>query len=207
MKMDSSTKKRICVFCGSSPGAHEAYVHTARLLGRVIAERSMTLVYGGAQVGVMGQLAGACLDAGGDVVGVITKRLVEMEVAHRGLTELIVVDSMHERKAKMAELADGFIALPGGLGTIEEFFEVLTWAQLGIHHKPCGLLNTRRYYDPLLAFLKHAVDQQFVEPVHTGMIQVDETIEGLLEKFATYRPPTANKAEWVRRLSEPMLEA
>src|SRR5512139_2553578 len=133
--------ERICVFCGSSPGAKQDYLQVARSLGHALAERNIALVYGGASVGIMGQLAKACLDAGGEVIGVIPKILAESEVAHTHLSQLHVVESMHERKALMAELADGFIAMPGGLGTLEEFFEVLTWAQLGMHGKPCGLLN------------------------------------------------------------------
>lgn len=193
--------KHICVFCGSSPGAKQCYIQAAQLLGRSLAIRNITLVYGGASVGLMGQLAKACLEAGGDVIGVIPKKLVEMEVAYMQLAQLYVVESMHERKAKMAELADGFIALPGGLGTLEEFFEVLTWAQLGIHQKPCGLLNTSRYYDKIIDFLNEAVEQQFVEIAHQEMIQIDETPDGLLRKFETYQAPQANKAAWVLQMT------
>jgi uncharacterized protein (TIGR00730 family) len=170
-------------------------------MGQALAKRDITLVYGGASVGMMGQLAKACLDAGGEVIGVIPRKLVEMEVAFTQLAQLHVVESMHERKAKMAEMADGFIALPGGLGTIEEFFEVLTWAQLGMHRKPCGLLNTCRYYDKLIDFLDQAVEQQFVEPVHREMIQIDESPDGLLKKFETYQAPQTNKAAWVLQMT------
>jgi uncharacterized protein (TIGR00730 family) len=170
-------------------------------MGQALAKRDITLVYGGASVGMMGQLAKACLDAGGEVIGVIPRKLVEMEVAFTQLAQLHVVESMHERKAKMAEMADGFIALPGGLGTIEEFFEVLTWAQLGMHRKPCGLLNTCRYYDKLIDFLDQAVEQQFVEPVHREMIQIDESPDGLLKKFETYQAPQSNKAAWVLQMT------
>ena len=159
------------------------------------------LVYGGASVGLMGQLAKACLDAGGEVIGVIPRSLVEMEVAYTQLAQLQVVESMHQRKAKMAELADGFIALPGGLGTIEEFFEVLTWAQLGMHRKPCGLLNIGQYYDRLIGFLDQAVEQQFVEPAHREMIQIDASPEGLLQKFEVYQAPQTNKAAWVLQMT------
>jgi uncharacterized protein (TIGR00730 family) len=199
--------KRICVFCGSSPGAKPDYVRAARLLGQALAQRGIVLVYGGSKVGVMGQLAMACLEAGGDVIGVITQQLVEMEVAYTELAQLHVVESMHERKAKMAELADGFIALPGGLGTIEEFVEVLTWAQLGMHQKPCGLLNTGQYFDQLLSFLDQAVEQQFVEKVHREMIQIDDSPDGLLKKFEAYQPPQANKAAWALHLTSQMNEA
>lgn len=193
--------ERICVFCGSSPGAKQDYIQAARLLGFTLAKRNITLVYGGASVGIMGQLAKACLEAGGEVIGVIPKKLVEMEVAYTHLAQLHVVESMHERKSQMAELADGFIALPGGLGTIEEFFEVLTWAQLGMHQKPCGLLNICQYYDKLIGFLNQAVEQQFVEVAHLEMIQIDESPDGLLKKFETYQAPQTNKAAWVLQMS------
>ena len=192
---------RICVFCGSSPGARPEYVRAAVQLGETLATRGITLVYGGARVGTMGQLARAALAAGGEVIGVIPRRLVDMEVAYTGLPDLRVVGSMHERKATMADLADAFIALPGGLGTIEEFFEVLTWAQLGMHRKPCGLLNVCGYYDGLIAFLDHAVAERFVEGAHREMVRIAESAEALLEAFETYRPPTASKAAWILRLS------
>ena len=178
------------------------YLRAAQELGRALAEKKILLVYGGAKVGVMGRLAKACLEAGGEVIGIIPRSLVEMEVADKEISRLLIVDSMHERKAKMAELSDGFIALPGGLGTIEEFFEMLTWAQLGLHRKPCGLLNPARYYDRLLDFLDHAVEQQFIEAAHRGMIQVGERPEDLLAKFEAYRPPSTDKAAWVLRMTD-----
>lgn len=193
--------KRICVFCGSSPGAGQDYVQVARSLGRALAERNITLVYGGASVGLMRQLANACLEAGGDAIGVIPRRLVEMELAHKQLAQLHVVETMHERKSLMAELADGFVALPGGLGTIEEFFEVLTWSQLGIHQKPCGLLNTCQYFDDLLNFLDRGVEQMFIETAHREMILIDESPANLLNKFATYQAPQTNKAAWVLQMN------
>lgn len=196
--------KRICVFCGSSPGARTEYVQAARSLGRALADKAITLVYGGATVGLMGQLADACLGAGGEVIGVIPRRLVEMEVAKKDLAQLHVVDSMHERKALMADLADGFIALPGGLGTIEEFFEALTWAQLGMHQKPCGLLNTCGFFDNLVAFVGHLVDQQFVENDHRTMIQIDETPVGLLARLDAYEAPRTDKAAWVLEMTRKM---
>lgn len=189
--------KQICVFCGSSPGGKPEYMQAATLLGRTLAERDITLVYGGASVGIMGQLAKSCLDAGGQVIGVIPKKLVEMEVAFKELAQLHVVDSMHERKALMAELSDAFIAMPGGLGTIEEFFEILTWAQLGMHRKPCGLLNICQYYNKLVEFLDHAVEQQFIESAHRDMIQIDASVDGLLRRFENYHAPQTNKAAWV----------
>lgn len=193
--------KRICVFCGSSLGARQDYVQVARSLGLALAERNITLVYGGASVGLMGQLANACLEAGGDVIGVIPRKLVEMELAHKQLAQLQVVETMHERKSLMAELADGFIALPGGLGTIEEIFEVLTWAQLGIHQKPCGLLNTRQYFDDLLKFLDRGVEQMFIETAHREMILIDESPDDLLNKFEAYQAPQTNKAAWVLQMN------
>jgi uncharacterized protein (TIGR00730 family) len=198
--------KRICVFCGSSPGAEPDYLQAARNLGRTLAERKIDLVYGGASVGLMGQLAKACLGAGGEVVGVITQELVEMQVAYTQLSQLIVVESMHARKARMAELADGFVALPGGLGTIEEFFEVLTWAQLGMHRKPCGLLNSGGYFDPLIVFLDRAVEERFIEPAHREMIQIDTSPRGLLEKFESYRAPQSDKAAWALHMTKHMTE-
>jgi hypothetical protein len=188
--------KRICVFCGSSPGARPEYVQAARQLGAILAQRKIGLVFGGGRVGMMGQLAQAALKNGGDVIGVIPKELHEKKVAYSGLSDLRVVGSMHERKALMAELADGFMALPGGLGTLEEIFEIVTWAQLGMHHKPCGLLNVAGYFTPLLAFLDQVAAQQFLDAAHRSMILTADSPEELLKKFETYRPPTADKAEW-----------
>src|SRR5512138_1376280 len=199
--------KRICVFCGSSPGAYPEYIQAARQLGSVLASKKIGLVYGGAKVGMMGKIAEAVLEAGGEVIGVIPRGLVEKEVAFTGLADLRVVDSMHERKALMADLSDGFIALPGGLGTLEEFFEVVTWAQLGIHPKPCGLLNVGGYYNALMGFLDHMVAEKFVEAEHRSMILVDEDPGRLLRKFETYRPPTVDKARWVLQLEKAKLES
>ncbi len=162
--------RSVCVFCGSNPWAAPEYLAGAADLGRTLASREIRVVYGGAHVGAMGALADAVLAAGGEIIGVIPGLLVEAEVAHPGLTELHVVDSMHERKAMMAGLAEGFIALPGGLGTLEEFAEVVTWAQLGLHAKPTGLLNLLGYYDGLLRFLDHAMEERFVRPEHRDMI-------------------------------------
>jgi len=193
--------KRICVFCGSSPGARPEYVQAARCLGETLARRGLTLVYGGAKVGTMGQVARATLAAGGEVIGVIPRALVEMKVAYADLPDLRVVDSMHERKALMAALADAFIALPGGLGTIDEFFEALTWAQLGMHAKPCGLLNVCGYYDRLVDFLDHTVEQQFVQAAHRHMVLIADDPETLLDAFAAYQPPRTTKAQWILRMS------
>jgi len=189
--------KRICVFCGSSPGARPEYLQAAEQLGYILANKNIGLVYGGAKVGIMGKIAEAVLEKGGEVIGVIPKGLVDKEVAFTGLADLRVVDSMHERKALMADLSDGFIALPGGLGTIEEFVEVVTWTQLGIHPKPCGLLNVKQYYNRLIDFLDHTVNEKFVGLEHRSMILIDESPERLLHKFETYRPPLADKAQWV----------
>jgi uncharacterized protein (TIGR00730 family) len=189
--------KRVCVFCGSSPGAEPAYAQAARKLGAILAKSGIGLVYGGASVGLMAEIANAAMQARGEVIGVIPRSLVEKEVAHAGLTDLRVVDSMHQRKALMAELSDGFIAMPGGLGTLEEFFEVLTWAQLGMHTKPCGLLNVDGFYDRLLAFLDHAAEQQFIKPVHRASVLVADSPERLLAQFEMYRAPVVEK--WIDR--------
>ena len=181
--------KRICVYCGSSPGRLPAYRKAARDLGRQMAARGLGLVYGGASVGVMGAVADAVLESGGSAIGVIPHALATKEVAHHGLDQLLVVDSMHERKAKMAELSDGFVALPGGWGTIEEIFEMLTWAQLGLHEKPCGLLNVSGYYDDLYRFLEQAVQQRFVKEEFRPMIMMDNSPDGLLDRFSSYSAP------------------
>jgi len=185
--------KRICVYCGSSPGRNPAFSLAAASLAEAMCERGIGLVYGGAAVGVMGALANAVLEAGGDVIGVIPKSLAIKEVAHDKLTQLHVVSSMHERKAMMAELADGFIALPGGWGTLEEIFEILTWAQLGFHEKPCGLLNIEGYYDGLIGFLDNAIEQQFVREVCRPMLMTATEPVGLLDRFEGYRAPKVRK--------------
>jgi hypothetical protein len=186
---------RICVYCGSSPGRLPEYSDAARMLGHELAARKLGLVYGGASVGVMGAVADAILEKGGEAIGVIPFALATREVAHSGLDDLFVVDSMHERKAKMAELSDGFIALPGGWGTIEEIFEMLTWAQLGFHQKPCGLLNIAGYYDQLFAFLEHAIDQRFVREEYRPMIMMEETASDLLDRYQQYQAPSVRK--WI----------
>jgi len=170
-------------------------MESARTLGHELAARGLGLVYGGASVGVMGVVADAVLEKGGEAIGVIPYALATKEVAHSGLNELFVVDSMHERKAKMAELSDGFIALPGGWGTIEEIFEMLTWAQLGFHDKPCGLLNISSYYDHLVTFLEHAIDQRFVREEFRPMIMVNESASALLDRFGGYVAPQVKK--WI----------
>jgi uncharacterized protein (TIGR00730 family) len=189
--------QRICVFTGSSPGARAEYAAAAVDLGALLAERRCTLVYGGAKVGLMGVLADSVLAGGGEVVGVIPEGLLAREVAHLGLSELHVVASMHERKSVMAELSDGVIALPGGLGTLEEYFEMLTWAQLGLHAKPCGLLDVRGYFDSLLAFLDHAVEERFVSQEHRRMVIAEHDPRALLDRMAAYRPHVVEK--WLDR--------
>ena len=188
---------RICVFCGSSPGSTAAFADLATRVGQTLAARGIGLVYGGASVGLMGQMAAAALSAGGEVIGVIPQALVDMEVAHTGLSDLRVVGTMHERKALMADLADAFIALPGGIGTLDELFEILTWSQLGLHNKPTGLLELDGYFAPLLAFLDGAVRARFLQPIHRAMLLVDDDPERLLDAFQAYRAPPPFK--WVDR--------
>jgi uncharacterized protein (TIGR00730 family) len=187
--------RRLCVFCGSSSGSRPAYAAAARALGEALARRGLGLVTGGGRVGLMGVIADASMGAGGEVIGVIPEALAAKEVAHAGPTELRVVGSMHERKAMMAELSDGFVALPGGFGTLEEFFEVLTWAQLGLHPKPCALLNVAGFYAPLLALLDHAVAEGFVKPIHRALVLVEEEPERLLDRIRDYRPPVVQR--WI----------
>ncbi len=189
--------KKICVYCGSNPGRRPEYVAAARFLAEELLSREIGLVYGGAHVGIMGEIADTVLKGGGEVIGIMPRALVDKEVYHTGLTELVIVDSMHERKAMMADLSQGFIALPGGLGTIEELFEVLTWAQLGFHKKPCGLLNASGYYDHLSAFLDHTVAEGFVKQAHRSMLIVEKDPVALLDRFADYEPPLVNK--WIGR--------
>jgi uncharacterized protein (TIGR00730 family) len=175
--------RRICVFTGSRHGSRSDYAQAAAALGRELVERDYGLVYGGGNVGLMNVVANTVLERMGNVVGVIPNSLVSREVAHGGLNELRVVGSMHERKALMAELSDGFIAMPGGIGTMEEFFEVLSWAQLGLHQKPCGLLNVSDYYDALIQFLDHAVADDFLKPKHRALMIVEQEPAKLLDRF------------------------
>ena len=191
--------KAVCVFCGSNTGVLPEYRLAAEMLAREIVAQDLTLVYGGGKVGLMGVIGDTAMAAGGRVIGVTPRRLVEKEVAHAGLTELHVVESMHERKAMMAELSDAFIALPGGVGTFEEFFEVLTWSQLGFHAKPCGLLNVAGYYDQLLRFLDHSVEQGFIRREHRGIVLTDTEPARLLDQLDTFRMPAVTK--WIDRAS------
>lgn len=192
-----SSLRRVCVFCGSSPGASPAYAEAARELGRLLARRGLGLVYGGGNVGLMGILADAVLAEGGEVTGVIPHSLLVREVGHSRLTDLRVVDTMHERKALMADLSDGFIALPGGIGTLDEWFEIWTWAQLGLHAKPCGLLNVQNYYSPLLAFLDQMVEERFLRDTHRSIVLVNNDPAHLLDRMADHNPPAVEK--WIDR--------
>jgi uncharacterized protein (TIGR00730 family) len=187
--------RRLAVFCGSNPGARPEYVEAARALGTLLCARRIGVVYGGSSVGLMAALADTMLENGGDIIGVIPRMLVEREVANNALSDLRIVESMHERKALMAELADGFMALPGGIGTLEEFFEIWTWGQLGMHDKPCGLLNVAGYFDGLLEFLDRAVDEKFVRDVHRRMVVVERDPTDLLARFEAYEPPRVVK--WI----------
>jgi uncharacterized protein (TIGR00730 family) len=187
--------RRLAIFCGSNPGARPEYVAATRSLGKLLCERGIGVVYGGSSVGLMAALADTMLDNRGDIIGVIPRMLVEREVANDALSDLRIVESMHERKAMMAELADGFMALPGGIGTLEEFFEIWTWGQLGMHDKPCGLLNIAGYFDPLLQFLDRAVDEKFVREVHRRMVVVESDPSELLARFEAYEPPRVVK--WI----------
>ena len=185
----SRMMRRMAVFCGSNPGRRPEYLDAAREMGRALVERDLSLVYGGGKVGLMGVVADAVMEAGGRAVGVIPQALMAREVGHAGLSELHVVETMHQRKAMMADLADGFVALPGGFGTYEEFCEVLTWSQLGIHPKPCGVLNVQGFYDPLLALFDHAVREGFVRPGHRALVLEETAPEALLDRMAAFAPP------------------
>lgn len=185
--------RSLCVFCGSSPGHRQEYLAACDSLAAGLLERDLTLVYGGAHKGLMGRIADQVMDGGGRVIGVIPEALRDKEIAHDGLTELHVVASMHERKALMAELADGFVALPGGFGTLEEIIEALTWGQLSIHSKPCGLLNIEGYYEALLSFVRHAVAEGFLRQRHADMLLVADNVASLLEQFSAYEAPVLAK--------------
>ena len=191
--------KRICVFCGSSSGSRPEYRTAADELGTELARRNIGLVYGGGNVGLMGVLADAVLRAGGEAVGVIPEHLMAREIGHNGLTKLHVVRSMHERKALMADLSDAFVALPGGFGTLEEFCEVVTWTQLGLHAKPCGVLNVLGYYSPLLAMLDHAVQERFLKPENRGLVLARDSVVQLLQALEEWRPVRVEK--WLDRES------
>jgi len=187
----------VCVFCGSSPGLDPAYTEAARSLGRTLAKANIRLVFGGGHVGLMGVVSNAAIEAGGEAIGVIPKFLVERELAHTSLTDLRIVGSMHERKAMMSDLSEGFITLPGGTGTLEEFFEILTWAQLGEHEKPCGLLNVAGYYDSLLTVFDQMVNRGFLSEPNRDLVLVESEPERLLQRLESYQPPKT--AKWIDR--------
>lgn len=189
--------KSVCVFCGSCSGSKAIYRETATAMGQAIAKRGMRLIYGAGNVGLMGIVADAAIKAGGEVIGVIPKFLVDKEVAHFGLTEMIIVNSMHERKARMADLADAFVALPGGFGTFEELCEVLTWSQLGLHNKPCGILNVAGYYDPLLALFDQAVTEQFLRSEYRSLVVSATDVDQMLKELESYR--RENLQKWMDR--------
>ena len=189
--------ERIVVFCGSSEGKDVKIIEDASKLGSTLAKQNVSLVYGGASVGVMGHMAQACLNEGGSVIGVIPDFLMLCEIYHKGLTDLIITKTMHERKLKMYELSDGVIMLPGGYGTLEEFFEMITWAQLGLHQKPIGILNTNGFYDDLLVMLRKMIDQEFLKRENYEMIQVDSDKDILLEKMRNYEPIAVPK--WLKK--------
>ena len=184
-----TTINTICIYCGSSSGRHETYDSAANALAEALVSRNIKLVYGGADIGLMGVVANQVLKLGGEVIGVIPKALALKEVAHKHLTQLHITESMHERKMMMAELSDGFIALPGGIGTLEELFEIWTWAQLGFHNKPCGLLNINGYYDSLIEFLDHVLAEQFVKKEHRALLLVETNPNALLDRYSNYQAP------------------
>jgi hypothetical protein len=192
--------KRVCIYCGSSPGSLPDYAAAARHCGTVLARRGIGIVYGGGNVGLMGILADAALAAGGEVIGIIPRRMIARELGHAGVTSLIPVGSMHQRKQKMADLADAFLALPGGIGTMEELFEAFTWLQLGIHHKPVGLLNVAGFYDRLIEFLAHMQAQRFLKPQHFETLLVEDDVDRLLDRFASFNHQPVGK--WMDRKTE-----
>ena len=189
--------KRICVFCGSNYGVKPIYIEVAKELGRLLADKGIGLVYGGGNVGLMGEIANSVLAHKGEVIGVMPKSLVDKEIAHKGLTKLHVVKTMHERKAMMAELSCAFIALPGGFGTFEEFFEVVTWSQLGLHKKACGVLNVEGFYDSLLTLIHNAVTEGFIRPENATFVLSDDKPFSLLEKFENWEPVFVDK--WISK--------
>lgn len=192
--------QRLCIYCGSSPGSREDYAIAARTTGEALARRGIALVYGGGNVGMMGRIADAVLDAGGEVVGVIPHHLADKELAHERATQMIRVNSMHERKQTMADLSDSFIALPGGIGTLEELFETMTWLQLGLHRKPIGLLNVAGFFDAMLAFLDHMVAERFLKAEHRDLLIVSDDIHDLIDKMSAFEAPDAEK--WLDRAAQ-----
>jgi len=194
--------KRVCVYCGSGVGGQDGYTDAARALGRALVERGVGLVFGGGRIGMMGVLARTVLQGGGEAIGVIPKDLMDRGLGLTTATSLRVVETMHARKALMADLSDAFVAMPGGFGTMEEFFEALTWAQLGLHTKPCGLLNVNGYFDDLIHFVDHAVQEKFIDPVHRSLLLVDDSPESLLARLTAWKPPAVDKAAWAAKWVE-----
>ena len=192
--------KSVCVYCGSSNGVSPLYTEAARAFGRALVEHDLTLVYGGGKVGLMGVIANEVMSAGGRAVGVIPELLLDKEVGHKGLTELHVVPDMHHRKKMMADLSDAFVALPGGVGTLEELFEVYTWAQLGYHHKAVGVLNIDGFYDPLIGLLQHTVQEGFMRPAYLDLLQIENDPQALIDRLARYQPPAHDK--WTEHREE-----
>jgi uncharacterized protein (TIGR00730 family) len=190
--------RRICVFCGASPGARPEYADATAEFARLLVAERIGVVFGGGGVGLMGALADAVLAEGGEITGVIPRALLDREIAHRDVADMRVVGSMHERKALMAELSDAFVALPGGIGTLEELFEVYTWAQLGLHRKPCALLNVARYYDGIASFLAHAVEERFLRLEHLDVLMVERDPQALIERLRTFEPDAA-LPKWIDR--------
>jgi len=190
--------QRACIFCGSSPGARPAYTEAAEDLGMLLVQNGITLVFGGATVGLMGRIADTVVSEGGEAIGVIPQALVDREIAHLGLTDLHVVDTMHERKQRMADLSDAFVALPGGLGTLDELFEIYTWGQLGMHRKPIGLMNVEGYFDGLVGFLEHAVAERFVREDHRDMLIIEEEPTPMLERLQSFDPASLTP-KWIDR--------
>ncbi len=189
--------KKICIFCGSSPGSEKSYQQEAESFGELLVDKGYEMVYGGGSTGMMGFIANACLAKGGKVTGVIPSFLVAKEVGHNGLTEIIEVESMHERKQKMADISDAFVAMPGGMGTMDELCEIVTWSQLGLHTKPIGVLNINSYFDPFIKFMDHMVSQRYLSVVNRKIIVSDKNPEELLKKMQNYDPPVAEK--WLDR--------
>ena len=194
--------KRLCIYCGSSPGSRPEYAAAALDCGRTLAQRGIGIVYGGGNTGMMGKVANAALEAKGEVIGVIPHHLADKELAHDGATQMIRVNSMHERKQLMADLSDGFIILPGGIGTLEELFETYTWLQLGLHSKPIGILNVAGFFDHMLVFLDHMVADRFLKPEHRLMLIVDSDVERLLQRMAAFVAPDAGK--WLDTVAREM---
>ena len=194
--------KRLCIYCGSSPGSRPEYADAAQACGRALAQSGVGVVYGGGNTGMMGRVANAALEAQGEVIGVIPHHLADKELAHEGATQMIRVNSMHERKQLMADLSDGFIILPGGIGTLEEMFETYTWLQLGLHSKPIGLLNVAGFFDHLLTFLDHMVADQFLKSEHRSMLIVDDDVHRLISRMAAFKAPDAEK--WLETVAKEM---